>query len=322
MINKSQFKAAWWLPGGHAQTLWASLARRPCKVKIRRERLELADGDFLDLDWTTHRSGPIVLILHGLQGSSNSNYARGLMAACHAKGWRAIVMHFRSCSGEPNRLSRAYHSGETGDLHTVIDILHRREPETAIGAVGYSLGGNVLLKWLGEFPVTSPLKAAAAVSVPYELKTGARKLDSGFSRLYQQHLLGNLKKATAHKKTLLSEKIDFECSQSVTTIYDFDEFVTAPLHGFKDAEDYYARSSSRQYLKHISLPTLLLHAKDDPFMTPDVIPTNDELSEYTTLELSSSGGHVGFVSGKWPWSAEYWLESRLIEYFSNYFSPN
>lgn len=320
MIIESQFRPAWWLPGGHAQTLWASLARRHAKVKIQRERLELADGDFLDLDCTTHRTGPIVLILHGLQGSSNSNYARGLMAACHAKGWRAIVMHFRSCSGEPNRLARAYHSGETGDLHTVIDLLHRREPDTRIGAVGYSLGGNVLLKWLGENPAAIPLSAAAAVSVPYELKTGARRLDAGFSKIYQQYLLNSLKKATARKKSLLTSKIDFQHSQSVTTIYHFDDSVTAPLHGFKDAEDYYARSSSRQYLKHICLPTLLLHAKDDPFMTMGVIPSHDELSAYTTLELSSSGGHVGFVSGHWPWSAKYWLEHRLLAFFSDYFS--
>lgn len=321
MVIDSQFKPAWWLPGGHAQTLWASLARRPVEIQTRRERLELADGDFIDLDWTTHRSGPIVLILHGLQGSSSSSYARGLMAACHAKGWRAIVMHFRGCSGEPNRLGRAYHSGETVDLHTVIDILQQREPGTCIGAVGYSLGGNVLLKWLGQYPFPSALCAAAAVSVPFELKTSAIQLGSGFSQLYQRHLLDDLKKSVLLKQALLSTEIDVERSQSITTIYDFDDVVTAPLHGFKNAEDYYDRSSSRQYLKHIILPTLLLHAKDDPFMTPAAVPENDDLSASTVLELSPSGGHVGFVSGDWPWTAHYWLEQRLIAYFSDYFSP-
>ena len=322
MIINSQFKPAWWLPGAHTQTLWASMTNRFINLEIRRERLELADGDFIDLDWTTHRTGPIVLILHGLQGSSDSNYARGLMQACHAKGWRAIVMHFRGCSGEPNRLARAYHSGETNDLHTVIDILHRREPETPICAAGYSLGGNVLLKWLGEYPVKIPLSAAAAVSVPYELKNGAQQLDTGFSKIYQRHLLKSLLKATLKKQELLEGKIDFVRFQAIKTIYDFDDAVTAPLHGFKDAEEYYSRSSSRQYLKHICLPTLLLHAENDPFMTTKAIPGKEELSDCTTLELSASGGHVGFVSGSWPWSTNYWLENRLIEYFSGHFSAD
>lgn len=319
MITKSNFKPAWWLPGGHLQTLWASMARRPVAVNIRRERLELADGDFIDLDWTTNRTGPIVLILHGLQGSSDSNYARGLMAACHKQGWRAIVMHFRGCSGEPNRLPRAYHSGETYDLHTVLDVLYKREPDTPMAAIGYSLGGNVLLKWLGECPSASPLKAAAAVSVPYVLKNGVEKLNRGFSKIYQRHLLNSLIESANRKTDLILDRIGVDNLRKLQTIYDFDDKVTAPLHGFKDAEEYYSHASSRQYLHGIGLPTLLLHANDDPFMTEHAIPNEDELSRHITLELSPHGGHVGFVAGRWPWSADYWLEQRLLEFLTEYF---
>jgi predicted alpha/beta-fold hydrolase len=314
----SSFRPAWWLPGGHLQTLWASLVRRAPRISPRRERLELADGDFLDLDWTEGESGPIVLILHGLQGSSNSPYARGLMAACQARGWRAVVMHFRGCSGEPNRLPRAYHSGETTDLASVIEILKQREPGTPVVTVGYSLGGNVLLKWLAEADTPHPVEAAAAVSVPYQLEQGAKRLNEGISKLYQGHLMSSLIKSILAKRHLLEKYIQVERVQKLQRIYDFDDIVTAPLHGFGTADNYYQQCSSRPVLSAIEIPTLLLHARNDPFMTPACIPAAEELSASTRLEISEDGGHVGFVSGMWPWHANYWLEHRITAFLAEH----
>jgi predicted alpha/beta-fold hydrolase len=314
----SSFHPAWWLPGGHLQTLWASLVRRAPRITLRRERLELADGDFLDLDWTPGESGPIVLILHGLQGSSNSPYARGLMAACHARGWRAVVMHFRGCSGEPNRLPRAYHSGETTDLASVIAILKKREPGTPVVAVGYSLGGNVLLKWLAERDTTHPVEAAVAVSVPYLLDQGAKRLNQGISRLYQGHLMSSLIKSIVNKRHILDGHIELDRVRKLRRIYDFDDIVTAPLHGFASADNYYKLCSSRPVLSAIDLPTLLLHARNDPFMTPACVPAAHELSASTRLEISDDGGHVGFVSGNWPWRARYWLENRIMAFLAEH----
>lgn len=315
-VTDSSFKPAWWLRGGHLQTLWASQVRRVARPKVHRERLELADGDFIDLDWTTRRKGPIVLILHGLQGSSASPYAAGLMAACHTRGWRAVVMHFRGCSGEANRLPRAYHSGETGDLGIVMDILRRREPGTPLCIVGYSLGGNVMLRWLAEHDYPHPVNAAVAVSVPYRLDQGARRLNTGLSRLYQGHLMRSLIQAIMRKHNVLRQHLDIDGVTKLRRIYDFDDVVTAPLHGFANADEYYALCSSRSVLGAIDRPTLLLHARNDPFMTPDCVPTAEELSVSTRLEISDDGGHVGFVSGKWPWRAQYWLEQRITEYLA------
>jgi predicted alpha/beta-fold hydrolase len=337
------FKPAWWCRGPHAQTLWPYVFRRSPRITLRRERLELPDGDFLDLDWTPETRGPIVLVLHGLEGSSNSKYARGLLKALHGRGWRGVLMHFRGCSGEPNRLARRYHSGETGDLAHVLSILRQREPATPLAAVGYSLGGNVLLKWLGETATETshisgrmsvanrdtessrgprldpvgetgaihPLRAAVAVSVPFLLANSAARLETGFSRIYQWSLVRRLKKATWEKHRFRPLPIDMESLSRLQSFRQFDEHVTAPLHGFEGADHYYRVSSSRQYLSGIRLPTLILHSLDDPFMTPDTPPEPGELSPSIKLELYAHGGHVGFVGGAWPWHARYWLEERI-----------
>lgn len=307
------FQPAWWCRGPHAQTLWPHLMRPRPKVLLRRERLELPDGDFLDLDWTVGNEGPIVVILHGLEGSSRSQYARGLLKVLHEKKWRGVVLHFRGCSGEPNRLARGYHSGDTGDLARTIDHLRRREPDTPIAAVGYSLGGNVLLKWLGETGVKAPLQAAVAVSVPFVLQEAADRFCCGFSRLYQWALLRSLKRNYRRKFTHLPSPLSIDPA-CLKRFWDFDHHVTAPLHGFDSAEDYYAKASSRQYLRHVRVPTLVIHAKDDPFMTEAAIPGPTELATSVTLELYPQGGHVGFVSGRWPWRPRYWLENRIQEF--------
>jgi predicted alpha/beta-fold hydrolase len=285
--------------------------RRLPQVRLRRERLELPDGDFLDLDWLKGGDphGPLVVVLHGLEGSSGSQYARGLLAAIAQRGWRAVVMHFRGCSGEPNRLARSYHSGETGDLAHVLAELRARAPRAPLGVVGYSLGGNVLLKWLGESAATT-VSAAVAVSVPFDLACAAERLERGLSRLYQRELVRRLQGSVRRKRARFALPLAVELA-TLRTFRAFDEHVTAPLHGFRGADHYYAVASSRQYLRGIRVPTLLLHAADDPFMTAQAVPRAEELSATTTLELSAHGGHVGFVGGAWPWRASYWLERRI-----------
>lgn len=297
------------------QTLWPFLFRRAPRVELRRERVELPDGDFLDLDWTVRDDGPIVLILHGLEGSSNSKYARGLLKAVHKRGWRGAVMHFRGCSGEPNRMPRGYHSGETGDLACIVDLLRRRKPETPLFVVGFSLGGNVLLKWLGESGEQAPINAAVAVSVPFLLGESAKRLDRGFSRVYQWGLMRSMCRSVAEKRRRVKLPLRIEDLSALKTFRDFDEHVTAVLHGFASADDYYNRSSSWQYLKEIQVPTLIIHSSDDPFMTKAMIPQDGELSPAIQLEINDSGGHVGFVGGEWPWAPAYWLEGRILQKF-------
>jgi len=312
------FQPAWWCRGPHAQTLWARLVRQAPEIRFWRERLELPDGDFIDLDWSEHGSGPIVIVLHGLEGSSDSPYARGIMQAIERRGWRGVIIHFRGCSSEPNRLARSYHSGDTGDLSHFINTLRRREPRTPLATVGFSLGGNVLLKWLGKAGGAAPLRAAVAVSVPYVLRGAAERLNHGFSRLYQWQLLRSLRGTVVEKRRRIKLPLNIQDLSTLKSFRDFDEYVTAPLHGFDGADHYYTVSSSRQYLKGITVPTLLLHARTDPFMTEKAIPGQNELSESVVLEVSTHGGHVGFVAGAWPWRARYWLEERIPAYLGQY----
>jgi predicted alpha/beta-fold hydrolase len=320
------FKAAWWLPGPHLQTLWPTLIRRPKKISLQRERVELPDGDFVDLDWIIHpnqkKNSPIVLILHGLEGSSRSSYARGMLQAIANRGWRGAVMHFRGCSGELNRLPRSYHSGDTNDFAGILNQLIAREPQTPVAVIGYSMGGNVLLKWLGELgqrnQAVDNVVAAVAVSVPFELNKAVDRLQQGFSRLYTRHFLRRLCKKIRTKQRRQPLPLNISSWSHIRTLRDFDDQITAPLHGFSDAEEYYVKSSSRQFLKHINVPTLLLQAKDDPFMTEAVIPEHHELSACVKLEVTEKGGHVGFVSGRTPWQPVYWLEQRIPFFLSDY----
>jgi uncharacterized protein len=315
------FKPAWWCRGPHLQTLWPVLARRRLRVARRRERLELADGDFLDLDWTSGTKGPIVLILHGLEGSSESHYARGLMHAVHRRGWRGVAMHHRGCSGEPNRLVRSYHSGETGDVAHVVTELRRREPATPLAVVGYSLGGNVLLKWLGETGA-QPVAAAVAVSVPFLLDRCAARMQHGFSRFYQWELMRRLRTSVAAKRRQVTLPLRVADLSTLRTFREFDDHVTAPLHGFRDADHYYRAASSRRWLGNIRVPTLVIHAADDPFMYPDALPQRTELPATVEFDLCAHGGHVGFVSGATPWRVRYWLDERIPEYLAAQLHPD
>lgn len=316
------FKPAWWLRNSHLQTLWPAVIRKrrlKPSIKLQRERIELPDGDFIDLDWMQKDAeGPLVIVLHGFEGSVNSHYAKGMLNVIHSHGWRGVFMHFRGCSGEHNRLPRSYHSGDTTDLSFVMNILHQREPHTPLAAIGYSLGGNILLKWLGETGKSNPLKAAIAVSVPFELQKAAKRIQTGFSRFYQWYFLRCLRKRLKRKFKRVPPPVNPAILKSVSSLPEFDNVFTAPLYGFRDVDDYYASASCRQYLRFIQVPTLLVHAKDDPFMTEDVIPTAEELSPFVKMEITEAGGHVGFVSGKFPWKPVYWLEERTPHFFREF----
>jgi predicted alpha/beta-fold hydrolase len=319
MIRDSDFNPPWWLRNTHLQTIWPFLFRpRPMPV-THRERLELPDGDFLDLDFTPNGSGPVVLILHGLQGSARSKYAAGLLHSLSAQGYRAVLMHFRGCSGEPNRLPHSYHSGETVDPAFVIDWLHARFPREPLAAVGFSLGGNALLKLLAEQGTACRLRTAVAISVPFLLNEGADQFNRGLSRVYRQYLLRSLIRSVMdkHRKIGLAGKINLDTVRDCRDFWVFDNEVTARLNGFRDVHDYYLRSSSRGYLGRIQTPTLILHAADDPFMTPATVPRADELSASVTLELSRYGGHVGFVAGNNPFKMRYWLEERVLRHLKD-----
>lgn len=287
------------------------------RPKYRRERLELDDGDFLDLDWyEPTRSGPIIVVLHGLGGNSHSHYVRGLVSAAAGRGFRSVVMHHRGCSGEPNRLPRSYHAGDSADLDSTLRWLRYKEPRTRLFGVGYSLGASILLNWLRTND--KQLAAACAVSTPFDLAIGAARMEHGLSQIYQWHLISHMKRLVTLKAATVSMPIDFEKFKKALTFRQFDEAVTAPLHGFGSAEDYYSGCSTRKILSSIHTPTLIVHAADDPLMTTDAIPHESELSSTIKFVLCKHGGHCGFVSGRSPRQVTYWAEQRIVGYFGDF----
>lgn len=327
MLIKSTFKAAWWLNNPHLQTLFPALLRKPPAPKLRRERLFTDDKDFLDIDFCGEGEQPLVILLHGLTGSAQSKYITGLQLALLAQGLRSAALNFRGCSGEYNHTSRCYHSGETGDIDFLYRSLRSREPTTPMAAVGFSIGGNVLLKWLGEQGDNIDLFAATAVSVPLVLSTCADKLDNGFSKIYRASLLRELKEYITFKQHHLIDLGHHEEAEvlrqigdldEVTSFWQYDQKVIAKLYDFANVDEYYQRSSSRQFLHAIKVPTLLIQAQDDPFMTPEVLPELAELSSTVSLEITDSGGHVGFIVGNNPFKPEYWLEQRIPEFLQQY----
>lgn len=311
-LQQSTFRPAWWLKSPHLQTLWPVFFRPRPKLDLQHERVELADGDFIDIASYPRPGSPLVLVIHGLEGSLQSHYAQTLLLALHKAGFASVFMHLRGCSGEPNRHASSYHSGRTADVAEVLAHLRNtgRMPDAA---VGFSLGGNLILKYAGETGAASGLQAVVAVSVPFQLEECARKLEKGFSVLYGRYLTNKLKAAYRRKFSQREQPLQVDPAK-LATIFAFDDQITAPLNGFTDAHDYYTRSSSAQFIKHIQTPTLIIHAQDDPFMYPTTAPDQSMLSDSVTLELTTHGGHVGFVSGSTPWQAEYWLEQRITQW--------
>lgn len=317
--SANSFRPAWWLPGGHLQTLYPHFLHRPAPPGRQRERLETPDGDFVDIDWYGPECGPIVMLVHGLTGSSRSHYILALQTRLAEVGLRSVALNLRGSGDQPNRLARAYHSGDTADLALLNRLLQQRQPAAPRAVVGFSLGGNLTLRWLAEQP-QSPTFAAVAVSVPYQLDRCASWLDCGIARIYRNRLLHELRLLTRRKLRHLERIGEHQQARLIQRIgdldrlksfWDYDDAVVAPLHGFASARDYYQRCSSRPILNKIPGPTLLLHARNDPFMPADVTPGADELPSHLRLELSPTGGHMGFVAGAVPLRPRYWLHDRI-----------
>lgn len=327
MTTAPPYRPAWFVPGRHLRTLWGKFIRRRPRVPATVERWITPDDDVLVI----HRlkgspSRPLLVLLHGLEGSPNSHYARGLLAHAYQRGWSAAALVFRTCGGEMNQTRRFYHSGETTDLDFAIRRLTSEAPDAPIVLAGFSLGGNVLLKWLGEHGSDVPpaVRAAAAVSVPYDLARGSRYINRGFARVYERHFLRSLVRKATKKRQRFPDIVPEVDLTRLRSMWDFDDAVTAPVHGFRDATDYYQRSSSLRWLDRIRVPTLLVSAFDDPFLPPEVLDevravarSNDALH----CEFPEQGGHVGFIAGRLPWRPLYWAEWRVMEFLSSHLAP-
>lgn len=315
------YTAPSWLPGGNLQTLYPYFKKPAQLFTYRRERWELDDGDFIDVDWSGGSGqSPLVVFFHGLEGGSSSHYILSMINSLQRYHWRSAVIHFRGCSGEPNRLSRAYHAGDS----TEIDWMLRRitgqaqttESTQPVYVMGVSLGGNALLKWLGEGGEHAKelIAGAATVSVPLDLAAAGAALDKGFNQVYTRHFLDTLKDKAFDKLQQFPGLFDARALKKCASIYDFDNIVTAPLHGFRDTDDYWRQSSSKQWLPHIRVPTLVINARNDPFMPSSVLPSQAEVSTDVTLEFPEEGGHAGFMRGPFPGKLD-WLPQRILGFF-------
>ena len=308
----SRFRPPFFLCNGHVQTVLSAVLPGRSDVRIQRERLELVDGDFLDLGWARAGTERLTILSHGLEGASDARYIRGMAAALNAAGWDVLVWDFRGCSQETNRLPRLYHSGETGDLGAVIDFAATRYSRIAL--VGFSLGGNLILKYLGESNPHPALVSAAALSAPLDLAATARALDRHWSkRIYRNSFIKSLIAKVEAKAARFPDKFDVNGIRGIRTFEEFDDRYTAPIHGFRDAEDYWEKTSARQFLTRITVPTLILNACDDPLLTPESFPVAEaEGNPWLFLEMPKSGGHLGFIDlvrGIEPWS-----ERRVVEF--------
>lgn len=302
------------LGNAHLQTILPSRFRPLPRIAFLRERIELPDGDFVDLGWAGAAPGaPLALLVHGLTGGFESKYLRGAAQRLIAVGWRIAALQLRGGGAQPNRLPRAYHHGDTADLRFVLQLLRARHPHDVLAAVGWSLGGNVVLKYLGEEGENALPNLAFAASVPFSLRECAEHLRHGFARVYQHTLLTGLKDMVRRKQavTPLAPPANLRGAFAARDFFEFDDAFTAPLNGFRDAEDYYARAACGQFLPRIRRPTLIVHALDDPFMPPAIVPQAAALAPRVTLELSARGGHVGFVSAGPLGQPRFWLEDRL-----------
>ena len=319
------YAPAWWIPGGHLQTLWGKLFRRQSPAPTVVERIDTPDGDFLELHRLAAKAdAPRVLLLHGLEGTIRSHYAQGLLNEAHRRGWGADLLIFRSCGPELNRTKRFYHSGETTDLAFTVQKIVGEFPNAPLGLAGVSLGGNVLLKFLAEKPDALPrqVKAAVAISVPFDLGRSSERVNRGFSRIYQKFFLGSLKRKAAEKQLKFPDLAPPERIAALKTLADFDNLITGPLHGYRDARDYYERASSLPGLGSIRIDTLLLSAVDDPMLPPKVLEEVREIADRNSslhLEFVDRGGHAGFITGSVPWRPFYYAEYRAGQFLAEHF---
>ncbi len=321
-LTEPPYRPAWWIPGAHLRTIWGKLFRRRLPLPTRRERWDTPDGDFVDmLRMDAPQGAPRFLLLHGLEGTPRSHYVSEILSRARQRGWATDLLLFRSCAGEPNRLARSYHSGETGDLDFVVRRLIETDPDRPLVITGVSLGGNVLLKWLGERGEQLPpqLRGAVAVSVPFDLARSARHINRGFARVYQWNFLRTLRRKALEKLQRFPDLLSASAIAAARSIHSFDHAVTAPLHGFDSADDYYAQSSSIRFLGRIRLPTLLLSARDDPFLPSDVLDDVRRIADTNPalhVEFVERGGHVGFIGGSVPWKPIYYAERRCVAFLA------
>ena len=319
---KSDYRHAWWLPGGHLPSIWGKKGRIQPAVHDRIERWTTPDDDHLSIARLgIIRPGvPHLLVLHGLEGTVRSNYAQGLLAQAGRRGWSADLILFRSCDDILNEARRLYHSGDTTDLDFVVQRIIRQHPYVDLRIVGVSLGGNVTLKWLGEQGGRLPanVTCAAGVSVPYDLAAGSRYLERGLGPLYTAHFMKSLRAKALAKLERYPDLCDRDAAVRARTFWEFDGAVTGPVHGFTDALDYYTKSSSIQFIEDIRWPTLLISAADDPFLPSSVLEEVRKIAkgnEYLHLEFTSQGGHVGWTEGQ-PWSPRYYAEERVVSWLA------
>jgi predicted alpha/beta-fold hydrolase len=318
------YQAPRWLPGAHLQTIVAAMLVPPPHVDYRRERWETPDGDFIDVDFgqpepaPDDNTAPIVVLFHGLEGSSQSHYARSLMRAAADHRWRAMVVHYRGCSGEENRLPRAYHSGDSDEGDWILRRIHARWPAAPLHAVGVSLGGNMLAKWLGEREEDAAfIRAAVSICAPLDLAAGGHALGRGFNLVYTRSFLATLKKKALAKAQRFPGLVRADLIANARDLYEFDNEFTAPVHGFRNTEDYWARASGKPWLRGVKVPHLVLNAMNDPFVPAASLPTAAEVSRFVRLEQPRHGGHVGFARGRMPGELGY-LPARVFAFFAEH----
>lgn len=324
-VVESNFVPPWWAKNRHVQTIFPRFLQKRAKLNYRQEKLTLPDGDFLNLIWAgrVENSIGLIVLFHGLEGSIKSHYINDMAANLVAQGYAVVLMHFRGCGGEVNLKTRAYHSGETEDAWYFLNCLEAQFPHIPKAAIGFSLGANMLLKLLSEQSQQKILKTAIAISVPFKLGQCSDSINQGFSKLYQGYLLKSMVKTLVLKMSKLDYTDELKVSESeikkFKSFREFDQHVTAPLHGYVDACDYYKQCSSARYLHNIETPSLILHAKDDPFMLPSIVPQSADLSAYVALEVSEKGGHVGFMFGT-PWRPKIWMHQRVNAFLQPFFT--
>lgn len=356
-IDSSPCPSPIWLPGGHLQTIYGVAVARYHRIGFVRERVNTPDGDFIDLDWTapglfsdrlaSGESAPAdpgleqtaarrwitdddpaaltatphisaLVLFHGLEGSSRSHYAQAIAQYFRARGWIVVIAHFRGCSGFPNRMARAYYSGDSEDIAFILDTVRNRAPQARWHSVGVSLGGNAMLKYLGEqHKNIGGLTASAAISVPLDLvASGSHLSDSRLGKLYSRRFLKTMKAKVAEKARRFPGNIDVLRLAQIRTLREFDDLYTAPMHGYKNALDYWTRASSKPLLHRIALPTLVLNARNDPFVPGPSLPDSYDCSDQVLLHQPAEGGHVGFVTGRFPGTLS-WLSMRIARFFES-----
>lgn len=315
-MTSASYKSPWWLLGGHLQTIYpATLIAKPA-VAFRRERWDTPDGDFIDIDFLEGQPGkPFLVLFHGLEGSSSSHYSRSLMAYIATLGWSGAIPHFRGCSGELNRAPRFYHSGDAAEIDWILrrmKTIAAARGSTNFYACGVSLGANALLRWIGESQHQAEfVDAACAVSAPLNLAGGGSALSRGINMIYTRMFLNTLKPKCLAKLEQFPRLFDRDTMLNSRNLYDFDNVVTAPLHGYRNTEDYWHRASAIHILLDITIPTLVMNAQNDPFLPAQYLP--QKASSTVTLDFPEHGGHVGFVTGPFPGRID-WLPQRMLSF--------